>query len=554
MKLKYIIPAAIAALTMLASCSENDTLELDNIKVSQSYITLPEKGGDVTVEITASEDWTFDIDFDVEEKKLDDEKGVVKYYVPTKQLDLEDNSWFTVSARSGSKGKTKVTFHADATTDSRSSALQIKAGDKIQNVIVAQTAGAPEVKAVSVKDVIDGTDGKTYRVKGFCTAISNTNYGNWDMSDSEGNSIMIYGTVDATGSYNWNSFNIAVGDEVVVEGPRVTFGSTIELKDASFISVKKALLACDDVNKFLAKEATSFELKVVQKGDGLSFETNSDWLTIEDNGYTSDGKGNLTFKVNVKENTTGADRTGTIVIKSTKKEDETEDETILPVSITQLGSSTVAEGGIAAINTVLKTSTSKQNPAKFDHVLKGAKVTYKNRSNTFIEDETGGLLVYDNSVTLKVGQVVDGRVWGKGYTYSNLPEATAFNLQLATVTTPEDSKVEPKAVTLAELNANFDYYINRYVKISDVKVETEIDAKYSKVKSNGKITDGTNTFALRIQDTGTFGKDENGKDKKIYMYIQAAKDAKVDVVCIPSVFKSDKQLLIYEQKWVEIKK
>ncbi len=468
MKLKYIIPAAIAAMTMLASCSENDTLELDNIKVSQSYITLPEKGGDVTVEITASEDWTFDIDFDVEEKKLDDEKGVVKYYVPTKQLDLKDNSWFTVSARSGSKGKTKVTFHADATTDSRSSALQIKAGDKIQNVIVAQTVDAQEVKAVSVKDVIDGTDGKTYRVKGFCTAISNTNYGNWDMSDSEGNSIMIYGTVDATGSYNWNSFNIAVGDEVVVEGPRVTFGSTIELKDASFISVKKALLACDDVNKFLAKEATSFELKVVQKGDGLSFETDSDWLTIEGNGYTSDGKGNLTFKVNVEENATGADRTASIVLKSTNKKGQT----ILPVSITQLGSSTVAEGGIAAINTVLKTSTSKQNPAKFDHVLKGAKVTYKNGSNTFIEDETGGLYVYDNSVTLKVGQVIDGRVWGKGYAYNNLPQATALNLQLATVTAPEDSKVEPKAVTLAELNANFDYYINRYVKISDAKVET----------------------------------------------------------------------------------
>lgn len=543
MKLKYIIPAAIAAMTMLASCSENDTLELDNIKVSQSYITLPEKGGDVTVEITASEDWTFDIDFDVEEKKLDDEKGVVKYYVPTKQLDLKDNSWFTVSARSGSKGKTKVTFHADATTDSRSSALQIKAGDKIQNVIVAQTAGAQEVKAVSVKDVIDGTDGKTYRVKGFCTAISNTNYGNWDMSDSEGNSIMIYGTVDATGSYNWNSFNIAVGDEVVVEGPRKTYGSTIELVDATFISVKKALLACDDVNKFIAKEATSFELKVVQKGDGLSFETNSDWLTIEDNGYTSDGKGNLIFKVNVEENATGLNRTGSIVLKSTKKDDET----ILPVSITQLGSSAVAEGGIAAINGILKTATDKKKPAKFDYVLKNAKVTYKNGSNIFVEDETGGLYVY-GSDALKVGQVINGRVWGEGYAYKNLPQTSAFNLQFAKVTTPEDSKVEPMSVTLAELNANFDYYMNRYVKISDAKVETEIDAKYPEVKSNGKITDGTNTFGLRIQSTGKFNGD------KIYMYIQAAKDAKVDVVCIPSVFNSDKQLLIYEQKWVEVKK
>ncbi len=543
MKLKYIIPAAIAALTMLASCSENDTLELDNIKVSQSYIAIPEKGGDVTVEITASEDWTFDIDFDVEEKKLDDEKGVVKYYVPTKQLDLKDNSWFSVSARSGSKGKSKVTFHADATTESRSSALQIKAGDKIQNVIVAQTAGAQEVKVVSVKDVIAGTDGKTYRVKGFCTAISNTNYGNWDMADSEGNSIMIYGTKDATGAYNWNSFNIAVGDEVVVEGPRKTYGSTIELVDATFISVKKALLACDDVNKFLAKEATSFELKVAQKGEGLSFESQSDWLTIEGNGYTSDGKGNLIFKVNVEENTTGSNRTGSIVLKSTKKDDET----ILPVSITQLGSSAVAEGGIAAINTVLKTSTDKKKPAKFDYILKNAKVTYKNGSNVFVEDETGGLFVYGNDV-LKVGQVINGRVWGEGYAYSNLPQATAFNLQFAKVTTPEDSKVEPMSVTLAELNAKFDYYMNRYVKISDAKVETAVDAKYPEVKSNGKITDGTNTFGLRIQSTGKF----NGN--KIYMYIQAAKDANVDVVCIPSVFKSDKQLNIYEQKWVEVKK
>lgn len=543
MKLKYIIPAAIAALTMLASCSENDTLELDNIKVSQSYIAIPEKGGDVTVEITASEDWTFDIDFDVEEKKLDDEKGVVKYYVPTKQLDLKDNSWFSVSARSGSKGKSKVTFHADATTESRSSALQIKAGDKIQNVIVAQTAGAQEVKVVSVKDVIAGTDGKTYRVKGFCTAISNTNYGNWDMADSEGNSIMIYGTKDASGVYNWNSFNIAVGDEVVVEGPRKTYGSTIELVDATFISVKKALLACDDVNKFIAKEATSFELKVVQKGDGLSFETNSDWLTIEDNGYTSDGKGNLIFKVNVEENATGLNRTGSIVLKSTKKDDET----ILPVSITQLGSSAVAEGGIAAINGILKTATDKKKPAKFDYILKNAKVTYKNGSNIFVEDETGGLYVY-GSDALKVGQVINGRVWGEGYAYKNLPQTSAFNLQFAKVTTPEDSKVEPMSVTLAELNANFDYYMNRYVKISDAKVETEIDAKYPEVKSNGKITDGTNTFGLRIQSTGKFNGD------KIYMYIQAAKDAKVDVVCIPSVFNSDKQLLIYEQKWVEVKK
>ena len=542
MKLKYIMPAVLAAAAMLTSCSDEDNLQLDNIKVSQSYITLPEAGGDATIEITATEDWTFDIDFNVEEKKLDDEKGIVKYYVPTAQLDLKDNSWFSVSERSGSKGTTKVTFHADATTATRSSALQIKAGDKIQNVIVSQTAGKQEVETVSVKDVIAGTDSKTYRVKGSCSVIANTTYGNWYMTDSEGNSIYIYGTKDASGSYNWSSFNIAVGDEVTVEGPRTTYGSTIELVDATFISVKKALLTSKDVSKTISKEAVPFTITVAQKGEGLSFESKADWLTIEGNGYVSDGKGNYTFTVNPTENTTGDHRTGSIVIKSTKGDDVTE----LPVSITQLGTTEVTTGGIKAINALLVTATSSKNAVKFDHTLKNAKVTYKNGNNIFIEDETGGLLVYSGDVTLKVGQVVNGRVWGKGYAYSNLPEATAFNVNFAKVTTPE-GEVKPTEVTLAQLAANYDFYLNRLVKISDATVSEAIDAKYSEVKSKGAISDGTNTFAFNIQSTGKF--DGN----KIYMYIQAAKDSKVDVICIPTVYKTNKQLNIWEQKWVKNK-
>lgn len=536
------MPAVLAAAAMLTSCSDEDNLQLDNIKVSQSYITLPEAGGDATIEITATEDWTFDIDFNVEEKKLDDEKGIVKYYVPTAQLDLKDNSWFSVSERSGSKGTTKVTFHADATTATRSSALQIKAGDKIQNVIVSQTAGKQEVETVSVKDVIAGTDSKTYRVKGSCSVIANTTYGNWYMTDSEGNSIYIYGTKDASGSYNWSSFNIAVGDEVTVEGPRTTYGSTIELVDATFISVKKALLTSKDVSKTISKEAVPFTITVAQKGEGLSFESKADWLTIEGNGYVSDGKGNYTFTVNPTENTTGDHRTGSIVIKSTKGDDVTE----LPVSITQLGTTEVTTGGIKAINALLVTATSSKNAVKFDHTLKNAKVTYKNGNNIFIEDETGGLLVYSGDVTLKVGQVVNGRVWGKGYAYSNLPEATAFNVNFAKVTTPE-GEVKPTEVTLAQLAANYDFYLNRLVKISDATVSEAIDAKYSEVKSKGAISDGTNTFAFNIQSTGKF--DGN----KIYMYIQAAKDSKVDVICIPTVYKTNKQLNIWEQKWVKNK-
>ena len=539
MKFRYIIPAVLAATAMLSSSSDNEELQLDNIKVSQTYIAIPENGGEVTVDVTASEAWTFDIDFDVEEKKLDDEKGVVKYYVPTKQLDLEGNSWFSVSTRGGEAGNTKVTFRADATTDTRTSSLQIKAGDKIQNIIVSQTAGKQEIEVCTVKDVIAGVDNKTYRVKGSCSAIASTSYGNFYMTDAEGNSLYIYGTKDATGSYNWNSFNIAIGDEVTVEGPRTTYGSTIELVDATFISVKKALLSSKDIAKVIGKEAAPFTLTVAQKGEGLSFESKSDWLSIEGNGYAADGKGNYIFTVNAGENTTGATRTGSIVIKSTKGSDYTE----LPVSVTQLGTTAVEEGGIKAIKDILLTATSSKNAKDFDHVLKNAKVTYKNGSNIFIEDETGGLLIYSSDVTLKVGQVVNGRVWGKGYAYNNLPEATAFNLEFAKVTTSED-EVKPTEVTLAQLASDYDKYMCRWVKVTGATAETAIDVKYSAVTSAGTVSDGTNTFALNHQSTGKF--DNN----KIYYYVQAAAGSKVDVTCIPSVYKTNKQLNIYEQKWV----
>lgn len=541
MKFRYIIPAVLAATAMLSSCSDNEGLQLDNIKVSQTYIAIPENGGEVTVDVTASEAWTFDIDFDVEEKKLDDEKGVVKYYVPTKQLDLEDNSWFSVSTREGEAGSTKVTFRADATTDTRSSSLQIKAGDKIQNIIVAQTAGKKEITVCTVKDVLAGSDSKTYRVKGSCSAISSTSYGNFYMTDAEGNSLYIYGTKDASGAYNWSSFNIAIGDEVTVEGPRTTYGSTVELVDATFISVKKALLSSKDVTKVIGKEAAPFTLTVAQKGEGLSFESKSDWLVIEGNGYTADGKGNYIFTVNAEENTTGATRTGSIVIKSTKGSDYTE----LPVSVTQLGSSAVEEGGIKAMKALLAGGTSKAKVG-FDFILKNAKVTYKNGNNIFIEDETGGLQIYSSDVTLKVGQVVNGRVWGEGYAYNNLPQASAFNLDFAKVTTSED-EVKPTVVTLAQLNADYDSYMCRLVKIVGTKVGTAIDVKYSAVGSAGAVTDGTNTFALNHQSTGKF--DGN----KIYYYVQAAEGSTVDVTCIPSVYKTSKQLNIFEQKWIENK-
>lgn len=537
MKLKYIIPSFIAVIAMFTGCADdNEPTYLSNLKVSSSYVAFDVKGGTQKITVTATEDWSMDFMVPVKADSLDDEKGIVKYNVPTSQMATKENKWVKVSQLSGGAGTTDISFTVGATTATRSVTVRIKAGDKYQNIIVAQVDDS-QTPVSTVKDVLKGVDSKTYRVKGLCGKIFNTSYGNWYMVDGEGNELLIYGTKDATGAYNWNKFNIAPGDSVTVEGARTTYKSTIEIVNATFISVKKALLLSKETSKTIDKEAKPFNIVITQKGEGLSFKSDVDWMTIEP-GYTVNKKGDLVFTINPSENTTGKNREGTLTFKSTKGKEES----VLTVSIIQLGTTPVTTGGIAGISSAISASSDKKKQVNFDVVLTDAKVTYKNGSNIFVEDATGGLLLYNGNSSLAVGDVINGRVWGAGYAYNGLPEATSLQTELAKVTKGDAPK--PTEVTLAQLAADYGKYINRYIRIKDATVGKTIDVKYSGVKSAGELTDGSNTFALSHQRTGKY----NGKN--IYYYVQAAKDSKVNVVCIPSVYKTKKQLNIWDKSWI----
>ena len=537
MKLKYIIPSFIAVIAMFTGCADdNEPTYLDNLKVSSSYVAFDVKGGTQKITVTATEDWSMDFMVPVKADSLDDEKGIVKYQVPTSQMATKENKWVKVSQLSGGAGTTDISFTVGATTATRSVTIRIKAGDKYQNIIVAQIDDSPTPES-TVKDVLKGVDSKTYRVTGMCGKIINTSYGNWYMVDNEGNELYIYGTKDASGAYNWKKFNIAPGDLVTVEGARKTYKSTIEIEDATFISVKKALLLSKETNKTIDKEGKPFNITITQKGEGLSFKSDVDWMTIE-SGYTVNKKGDLVFTVNPAENTTGKNREGTLTFKSTKGKEES----VLTVSIIQLGTTPVTTGGIAGISSAISASTDRNKQVNFDVMLTDAKVTYKNGSNIFVEDATGGLLLYSGNSSLAVGDVINGRVWGAGYAYNGLPEATSLQTELAKVTKGDAPK--PTEVTLAQLAADYGKYINRYILIKDATVGKTIDVKYSGVKSAGELTDGTNTFALNHQKSGKY----NGKN--IYYYVQAAKDSKVNVVCIPSVYKTKKQLNIWDKSWI----
>ena len=276
MKLRYLFSIILSSVLFFSACEEQVTDSWDNIKLSQTYLSIAEEGGSATLTVTATEDWEFVVDDVWPEVIKRDKEGNVESSTP---------SWLAADKMSGGQGETKVTFSAEATTSGRELELKIKAGDNTQFVRVRQ--GSMTVTKATVAEIIAGPEGKLYEVKGICTAIANTNYGNWYLKDSSTDQqLYIYGTVDASGKYNWSSFNIEVGDEVTVQGSYVLYGgNTPEFVDATFISVSKSLVKVITEPATVAKDGGELEVKVAYKGAGV-FPTVPEeyrsWVSIVD--------------------------------------------------------------------------------------------------------------------------------------------------------------------------------------------------------------------------------------------------------------------------------
>lgn len=319
MKLKHIFTAVAAALVLAVGCEKETVNQLAEVQVSSSYVAINQDGGSVSINVTANDSWTVT---DVPE-------------------------WLTVSPLNGGAGQQSLNFSAQKTLDGRTQEIHLNCGGKTQNIIVIQ--GLPVISPATCAEIIAGPD-KQYQVTGICTKIANTQYGNWYLNDGTGE-IYIYGTVDATGSYNWTKFNIEVGDEVTVAGPKTVYNGTVELVDATFISVNKSLIkvaSMDPADGVVATKGGDIAITLENKGKGLDFEVPLEypWISIKSI------SGN-TVKLHIEENLAGP-RNATLVFKTTDGKKEYSAET----EISQLGASgskelpfTVAEA-IAYCNTL----------------------------------------------------------------------------------------------------------------------------------------------------------------------------------------------------------
>lgn len=259
---------------------DEPTGSFDNIKLSQTYLSIPTTGGTATVTVTATEEWAF--------VENDTWPNVITRDKTTQEITKSEPAWLAVDKMSGAAGETVLTFSAEASDAGREFELQIKAGNNTQFIRVRQ--GSMAAVSATCADVIAGPDGKTYRVKGVCTSIANTTYGNWYLDDGTGE-IYVYGTLDKDGAEkNFTSWGLEVGDEIEVEGPKTTYGTTIELVNVTVIKINKSLVKVTTEPQHVAKEGGEFEVKVAYKGNGAFYSIPDDvqsWVSVADMSYKS---------------------------------------------------------------------------------------------------------------------------------------------------------------------------------------------------------------------------------------------------------------------------
>ncbi len=417
MKLKYLFPIVIAAFAMMVSCAnENEVTLLEEIQVSSSYVSLPVDGGNESITITAKDSWTVE-------------------KVVTKKDSVE---WLSISAASGSAGSSELTFTAPSTLDGRTAEVLIHSAGKTQRINIIQ--GVTTISEATVADVNAGPDGKSYRVKGVVTSITNTDYGNWYLQDNTG-TLYIYGTLDEKGAKrNFLSLGLEVGDEVTVEGPKLTYGTTVELVDVTVLEINKSLIKVDSVyNEELPVEGGVFEAYIISKGQGVSVEIPEDaksWLSISS--IESAGT-NTVVKFNAVPNT-GGDRSTTITFRTTDGSKEYSSQT----KLTQKGS-------------ILKVSIAEFLAAPVSNTqyrLSGTitKIDNNTDGRLYIRDFSGETYVFKitdfSTKGLKVSDIIT--IVGKRAEYNGSPQVSGAVLEdvipvtpstiAEVLTKPDDSK------------------------------------------------------------------------------------------------------------------
>ncbi len=464
MKLRYFIPffLAVVAAVFTACSDDNDPTYFDEIRVSQSYVSLNTNGGSTSIDIKANGSWTVS----------------------------EVPEWLTVSPTSGT-GNGTITFSADA-GEGRTAEVLITCEGKTQRINIIQ--GIATVSNATCAEVLAGPDSKTYRVTGTVTKIVNTTYGNWYLNDGTGE-VYIYGTLDSKGgTKNFLSWGLEVGDQVTVEGPKTTYNGTVELVDVTVVKIEKSLIKCDSLTvadvktNELPLEGGEIVAHLTCKGTGVAVDIPAEaksWLGV----VASTVGENPTVTFRAMPNA-GGDRSTTVHFNTTDG------------SKNYSAEATISQKGAIVECTIedfldAEVSTSQY---RITGVITELYESDKQGKSFYIQDYSGKVLIYRAEGFIeagaKVGDIVT--VVGQRGAYKDTPQMVSGTF--------ENLKYAVTEVSVAEFLAKEDNK-NVYYMVTGT-----IDEIANTTYGNLYITDGTNRLYVYgcypgYGATGDFRKD-----------------------------------------------
>ena len=392
MKFRSFFLSILAGAALAAGCAQEQVVSsIAEFRVEKSYIGLPLGGGTNSTAYEATASWSFDA-----------------AAIP---------DWLTITPTSGGAGSDYIVFFAEPNTgnDVRTADLRVTVGGKQQRFTIYQEGpGEVEAPLSTIAQVMAGNDGETFRIRGTVTSIVNTNYGNLYIADDTG-SIYIYGLFNAKGQYpkdagGWATFGVDAGDVITVQGPRTLYnGTTLELVDATLISVEKSLIEVDPADVAVGSEAGTFEVSVVSKANGMVVLPSENWVRVTD---IAAGEGDaVVYSFAYDANTTTAARSATIQFKAANS--------AKTVTVTQEG---VPPTGQSITEIVVLPDNSGVETLE-------SVVVAKTGRGFVLSDGTTAIYAYDSGANaVELGDVV--KVLATKTTYNGVPE-------LATLTSVE---------------------------------------------------------------------------------------------------------------------
>lgn len=136
------------------------------------------------------------------------------------------------------------TLYIDASentsTEQREAVLTLSANGAVATVTLVQKGKAVDAQLITVAEFIKKgvSEDVEYILSGTITAVANTTYGNFDLTDDTG-TVYIYGLVSPDGATSkyWATSKAKLGDDITIKTIRADFNGTPQGKNAKFVEL-----------------------------------------------------------------------------------------------------------------------------------------------------------------------------------------------------------------------------------------------------------------------------------------------------------------------------